>query len=210
MIRFKDRRDAGKQLVERLAQYKDNKNVVVLGLPRGGVVTAYEVAQHLRLPLDIIVTRKIGAPLQPELAVGAITQDGEPIFNEALMQQLGITKDDVAPIIEEEKKEAQRRLNTYRGQREPLDLTNKIALLVDDGIATGATMRAAIKTARTLGAQKIIVAVPVLPEQEVETFEREADELVYVTAPSFFTGVGMVYESFAQTTDDEVIDLLSR
>ena len=209
-MRFRDRADGGQRLAKKLLTYKNNPKAIVLGLPRGGVVTAYEVAKELNLPLDIIVTRKIGAPGEPELAVGALTQDGKSLFNQELMDSLGLLKEDVAQIIEEERKEAQRRLTTYRGNRAPLDVKNKIAIIVDDGIATGATMRAAIASACNLGAQKIVVAIPVAPPESLKEIRKEADEVICLFVPEVMLGVGAFYDLFAQTDDATVIELLSK
>lgn len=208
-MKFKDRADAGKQLAQNLEQYLENKNIIVLGLPRGGVIPAFEVASALGLGLDIIVTRKIGAPMQPELAVGALTQDGQPMLNQDLIAKLSITRQDLEPIIAVEQQELQRRLKRYRGARPPLDLHGKIALLVDDGIATGATMLAAIKSARKLGAERIIVAVPVSPSDSLAKIKNEADEVVSLITPESFIGVGGFYQKFAQIEDEKVIDLLN-
>src|SRR5579872_2772983 len=156
MILFKDPFDAGIQLAARLLHYKNAPNTIVLGLPPAGVVGAIQVAQALNLPLDIVVPRKIGAPDQPELAVGAIAQDGTLVWNEDVKQLLGLTGADLSPIMDLEYKEAKRRFNLYRAGRLPLNLKHMTAILVDDGIATGATMRVAIKSARALGAQKIV------------------------------------------------------
>ena len=209
-MRFKDRSDAGKQLAKQLMQYKNNPNAIIIGLPRGGVVTAFEVARALELPLDIVVPRKIGAPGDPELAVGALTEDGIAIFNEDLMKALGLTEDDVKHIIDAEKKEAIRRLTLYRGDRAPLNLEDKIVILIDDGIATGATMRAAIASAQKKGAQKIVVAVPVSPPQVIERIKKEVDEIICLQIPEFFWGVGAFYDVFAQTEDEEVIALMKK
>ena len=207
-MKFKDRVDAGRQLADALESYQAKDDVVVIGLPRGGVVTAFEVAQILELALDIILTRKIGAPMQPELAVGALTQDGEPTFDQNLMEQLGLTQKDLEPVVAEERQEAKRRLQLYRGDKLPLDLNGKTVIMVDDGIATGATMRAAIKSARSLGAEKIVVAVPVSPADSLEKIKREVDDTVCLYVPAVFFGVGGFYEQFAQTEDEQVIRLL--
>ncbi len=207
-IPFVDRVDSGIQLAEKLNAYKDNPDAIVIGLPRGGVVTAAEVAKKLNLPLDIVVPRKIGAPFNEELAVGAITQDGEIVWNERIVKSLHLQPDDVADTIERERKEAQRRLDLYRGNRPPLNLKNKIALLIDDGIATGATMRAAIAYAKKQGAQKIIVGTPVATADTLMLLEPEVDQIISVLIPSTFLGIGAFYESFPQTEDDEVIALM--
>ena len=209
-MKFKDRQDGGKQLVPALLKYKNNPDAIVLGLPRGGVVPAYEIAKELHVPMDIIVTRKIASPMQPELALGALTQEGVPMFDERVLAMVGVSKEDLAPIVHAETLEAQRRLKLYRGDRAPLDLQNKIAIIVDDGIATGATMRAAIMSARAMGAKKIIVAVPVSPRDTLKKLENEADEIICLHIPDTFWAVGQFYDVFAQTEDEEVIDLMNR
>jgi len=209
-VRFIDRRDAGRKLVPLLEKYKDKKDVIIIGLPRGGVVNAYEVAKELNLPLDIIVVRKIGAPMQPEFAVGAISQEGDVLLDHNIMNMVGVKEKDLQTIVEDEKQEAKRRLALYRGDRAPLDLINKTVILVDDGLATGATMRAAILSARRMGAQKIIVAIPVSPKDTLKKIEQEADEVVCLYTPDVFWGVGGFYDVFYQTEDNKVIDLLSK
>lgn len=205
---FKDRADAGRQLVPLLQHYAHAKDTMVVGLPRGGVVPAYEIAHALGLPLDIVVSRKIGAPSQPELAVGALTEDGTVIFNHEIMQTLGLSPADVGSIIEDEKREAQRRLTVYRAGMESRDFRGKTVIIVDDGIATGATMRAAIASVRAQGAKKIVVAVPVAQVEEIATID--ADEIYCPLRVDYFPGVGAFYESFPQTSDQEVIDLLGQ
>ncbi len=210
MIRFKDRIDGGKKLAVLLASYKNNPNTIIIGLPRGGVVTAYQVAYELNLPLDLVVTRKIGAPTSSELAVGALTQEGNIVWNEALLKQLGLTVTDLADSIEKEKKESARRLSLYRGTRPSLNVKDKIVILVDDGIATGATMRAAIASVRAQGAKKIVVAIPVSSREALKKIKEEADEVVCVTVPEVFWGVGAFYDLFDQTEDEEVIELVKK
>lgn len=205
---FRDRKDAGEKLAEKLDKYKGKSDVVVLGLPRGGVVTANEVAKRLDLPLDIIVPRKIGAPGNPELAIGAITESGEGIFDEEIMKYVGADQEYIEKTMEEEKKEAQRRLKVYRGSKPPVDLKGKTVILVDDGIATGSTMRAAIASVKAKEAGKIVVAVPVLARDTVKKIEKEVDELIYVGAPLFFGAVGAFYQIFDQTEDEEVVEIM--
>ena len=207
---FKNRADAGRKLVPFLQQYKDKKDTIVIALPRGGVPTGYEIARELNVPLDIVVPRKIGAPMQEELAIGALTQDGSLMLNEVIMNKLGITQADVDPIIAKELQEAQRRLQLYRGDRPPLDLQGKTVLLVDDGIATGYTMRAAIESARTRGADKIIAVVPVAPPDSVNQLLRVVDDVVCLFQPEFLGGISRFYQDFGQTTDQEVIELLQK
>ena len=210
MMLFRDRVDAGKQLAQRLIAYKDNPETIVLGLPRGGIVTAFEVAKILDLPLDIVVPRKIGAPNNPELAVAAIAEDGSIVINDQLMNDLGLQLDDLRNLIAQEKKEAARRMNLYRAGRKPLELAGKTVLLVDDGIATGATMRAAITSVRSRGAKTIVVAVPVAPSEALDEIRSEVDDLICLSAPELFLGVGGFYGEFAQTEDQEVIDLMAQ
>ncbi|MFC1845528.1 phosphoribosyltransferase [Candidatus Dependentiae bacterium] len=210
MMKFKDRVDAGQQLVATLEKYRGDKEAIVIGLPRGGVVTAFEVATALGLDLDIIVTRKIGAPMQPELAVGALSQDGGQKLDYDLMTRLGLSEADLEPIIAAEQKELARRLSLYRQNREPLSLEGSVAIIVDDGIATGATMLAAIDSARTMGAKKIVVAVPVCPPDSLRKIEKVADELVCLFTPELFFGIGGFYQEFGQTSDEQVIQLLQQ
>lgn len=207
---FKDRRDAGRKLISKLAQFKNDPNVIVIGLPRGGVITASEIAQGLNLPLDLIVPRKIGAPYNPELAIGAITEDGEGIFDNKLISSLNVSQKYIDQEIEKEKEEAKRRIKEYRGDRPPLNLQNKIAILVDDGVATGSTMLAAIKSAKAKGAKKIIVAVPTTAQDSLKKIKKEVDEVVYLDAPFFFGAVGAFYEVFDQTIDEEVKSLMTK
>ncbi len=205
---FEDREDAAAQLVAKLEAYTHKEDVIVLGLPRGGVVTAAVIARALSLPLDIIVTRKIGAPHSPELAVGAVTEEGEVLRSEELIAELSVTNNYIAQEAAVQKQEAQRRLQTYRGDSPPLDLSGKTVLLVDDGIATGATMKAAIASAKAKGAQKIVVAVPVAPQETVEALKALVDDVVCLHAPESFAAIGQFYARFAQVTDEEVIKLL--
>ncbi len=222
-MRFKDRTDAGKILAKKLLAYKNNPDTIIIALPRGGVVIGFEVAQALNLPLDIVVPRKIGAPLNPEFAVGAVTEDGSAMLDPSLLALLKITEQDLVEIIAKEKEEAQRRLKTYRAGRAPLNLSNKIVLLVDDGIATGATMLAAIKSAQKREAQKIIVAVPVAPPDSIIKIKHAlgknstnnnanaiTDMIIVLHAPQDFGAISIFYDSFEQTTDKEVIALLEQ
>lgn len=204
---FQNRADAGLKLAEKLEKYKNAPDTVILALPRGGVVVGYEVTKELNLPLDIIVPRKIGAPGNPEFAIGAITETGEMILNEEVF---GISDEYLKNEAEKEKLEAERRLKLYRGSRPPLNLKNKTIIIVDDGLATGLTMRAAIVSVKKLGAQRIIVAIPVAPPDSVEFIKKEVDEIFYLDAPALFGAVGAFYKEFGQTTDEEVIDLLKK
>lgn len=207
---FKDRQDAGQKLAQALKKYKDQKDTLILALPRGGVVTAFEIAKELNLPLDLVVPRKIGAPDNEEYAIGAITESGEGIFNQEVIDSLGIPKEYLNKKIAEEKKEAQRRLKTYRQDRPILNLANKTVIIVDDGIATGLTMRAAIKSIKENKAQKIIVAVPVSAKDSLKEIGKEVDQIICLDAPLFFGAVGAFYHDFGQTSDEEVIELMKQ
>ncbi len=209
MEQFADRTEGAKALAKKLQSLKGQPDTIVLGLPRGGVVTAAVVAEELGLPLEIIVARKIGAPMSPELAVGALTADGAVHLNKPLMATLNVTEEDVAETIETEQAEAKRRETTYRGDRPPLDMKDKVVVLVDDGIATGATMKAAVVASKKGGAKKVIVAVPVLPAETVSDMAKAADSVVSVMAPDDFMAVGEFYREFAQVEDEEVVKLLS-
>lgn len=207
---FKDRVEAGILLAQRLLEYKDKPDAIVIGLPRGGVVAAYEVAKILGLPLDIVVPRKIGAPQNQELAVAAIAEDGSLIINDELMNYLGLQLDDLQHLIETEKQESARRMKLYRAGRAPLELAGKTVILVDDGIATGATMRAALMSARSRGATSIIVAVPIAPAEVLDDIRTEVDDLICLETPEQFFGVGGFYQHFPQVEDQEVIGLMRK
>lgn len=205
---FRDRVDAGRKLAAELQQYRDAKDTMVIALPRGGVVVGVEVAKALSLPLDIVVPRKISAPGNPEYAIGAITESGNPTWDRQAVSLTDASEEYLAKAVVKERAEAQRRLTTYRGNRPSRDVKGKTVLLVDDGIATGATMRAAITTLRAEGAQRIILAVPVAATDSIATLQSEVDEIVCLYAPQWFGAVGAFYDTFEQTTDDEVIALL--
>lgn len=207
---FEDRQDGGKKLAKSLKRFKSNNDVIILGLPRGGVVTAFEIANELNLPMDLVVPRKIGAPDNPEFAIGAITEDGKGVFDADVISSYSISEDYIKREVEKEKKEASRRLKTYRQDRDPLILKDKIVILVDDGVATGSTMIAAIESVKNKEAKKIIVAVPVTSRSALRKIEEMVDEVIYLDAPLFFGAVGAFYEVFDQTEDDEVIELMEK
>lgn len=207
---FHNRTEAGERLVAELTAYRNHPQALVVALPRGGVVTGYEIAHDLHLPLDIIVPRKIGAPNNPEFAIGAITETGEGLFDADIIERYHIPREYIAREVEKEKREAQRRLQLYRSGRPAHNLENKIVLLVDDGIATGSTMRAAIASVRTKKPQKVIVVAPVVSPDTLEKLRQEADDIIYLLAPPGFMAVGEFYEEFSQTNDREVIDLMER
>lgn len=205
---FRDRHDAGQKLAQSLEQYRGRKGVLVLGLARGGVVVAYEVAKALSLPLDVLCPRKVGAPGNPEYAIGAITETGEGIFHQDVIKALKIDPRYVKEAVEEERAEAQKRLEAYRKGRPPRELKGKTVLLVDDGLATGSTMQAAIRSVREEGVESIVAVVPVSPVETLRMIRDEVDEVVCLDTPEFFQAVGQFYEDFGQTSDEEVIDLL--
>ncbi|MGC1878704.1 MAG: phosphoribosyltransferase [Rhabdochlamydiaceae bacterium] len=210
MLLFKDRQDGGRQLAAQLSKYRDQKDVLVLGLARGGVVTAFEVASGLNLPLNVIVVRKIGAPGNEELALGAIAEHGEGIFNEHLIGILGVPSDHLKKEIQRQKKILKERLDLYRGDTPAPVIKGKTVILVDDGIATGASMRVAIKSVRDGEAKKIVLAIPVAAPDSLRKIEKEVDEVVCLSSPAFFEAVGAFYRVFDQTSDEEVIHLLAR
>ncbi len=207
---FTDRRDAGRQLALKLLKHKGQRNTIVLGLARGGVVTAAEIAAGLDLPLNVIVVRKIGAPGNEELAVGAIAEHGEGVFNEHLLGLLGVGQDYLKREIERQRKILKSRLELYRGSTPAPELHGQTVILVDDGIATGASMRVAIKSVRDAGAAKIVLAVPVAAPDSLRKISQEVDETVCLASPVFFEAVGAFYRSFEQTSDEEIVQLLSR
>lgn len=203
---FQNRSDAGKQLAERLRQYK-GANAVVLALPRGGVVVGYEVARLLGLPLDIVAARKIGHPQHPEYAICATDEKGTLLCNEAEAEL--VDQDWLSGEIEQQKKEVARRIKVYRGGKKSTQVTNKVAIIVDDGIATGLTMRLAIKAVKEQKPDRIIIAVPVAPSDTVREIRREADEIIVLEPPKDFMGaIGAHYQEFEQVEDEEVIRLL--
>ena len=206
MIVFADRVDAGRQLATRL-QHLRGQDAVVLGLPRGGVPVAFEVAQALDLPLDVIVVRKLGVPYQPELAMGAIGEGGARVLDSRVLAATRVTDDDLAVIESRERGELEARVARLRRGRDPVDLAGRIAVIVDDGIATGSTARVACEVARHLGAARVVVAVPVAPVEAARGLPG-ADEVVCVSAPAEFMAVGYHYRDFSPTSDEEVIVLL--
>lgn len=205
---FQDRVDAGRQLAKELDRFKDRRDVVVLALPRGGVPVGAEIARALHAPLDVLVVRKLGAPGQPELAMGAIASGGAVVMNPEVRAYFADQPDVIEAIAKREKQELARREQAYRGKRAPLDVTGKAAILVDDGAATGATMRAAVSALRALGAKRVIVALPVCSVEAKRLLDKEADEFICIEVPLSFYAVGQWYLDFGQTSDDEVRELL--
>jgi len=209
MRRFRNRKEAGQLLALELADYADRKDCVVLALPRGGVPVAHEISHALRIPLDILVVRKLGVPGHEELAMGAIASGGIRIINPHTLSALGISSGAVAEVERRELMEMERRERLYRGNKGPLEVREKSVILVDDGIATGATIRAAIASLRQRGARRIVVASPVAPESVVISLSNVAEEIVCVLKPKDFGGVGWWYEDFSQTSDEEVRHILN-
>jgi len=207
--RFLDRRDAGRRLGQRLTLYAGRDDVVVLGLPRGGVPVAFEVAQALDAPLEVFLVRKLGVPGHPELAMGAIASGGVRIVNAEVVDELAIGPDVIDRVAAEEATELERREDLYRRGRPLPPLEHRTVILVDDGLATGATMEAAIAAVRRLRAARIVAAVPVGARESCGRVAAAADDVVCAETPAFFSAVGQWYERFDQTTDDEVVDLLA-
>ena len=206
---FPDRSQAGKQLAEALAAYKGRKDVLVLALPRGGVPVGAEIAKALDLPMDLMLVRKLGVPGEEELAMGAVSMGGVCFLNDDIVRQLQISKPALDEVIERERQELLRRNGLYRGGQPAPALKDRTVILVDDGIATGADMRAAVRAAKQLGAKSVVVAVPVASDSAYAALEREADEVISLSIPPVFFGVGAFYEDFSQMEDDEVIALMA-
>lgn len=206
MALFRDREDAGHQLAQKLEHLRGDR-VVVVGLPRGGVPVAAVVAKHLGAPLDIIGVRKLGTPGQEELAMGAIGEGGVKVMNEELIRHLSVTDDDIARVETQQQEVLASRLAVFRSGKPEVSLEGLTAVIVDDGLATGATAKVACEVARARGATKVILAVPVAPAEEAAHFP-DADEIVVVATPEPFFGVGMHYDVFDQTDDEDVVRLL--
>lgn len=208
-VRFADRREAGRQLAALLRPLAGDPDVIVLGLPRGGVPVAYEAAEALDAPLDVFVVRKLGVPGHEEYAMGAIASGGIRVVNHEVVRQLQITAAAIEAVERDERRELERRERLYRGDRPVPSLRDRTVVLVDDGLATGSTMLAAVQAVRTQRPRRIVVAVPVASREACDTLRREADECVCVATPDPFYGVGLWYQNFNQTTDDEVQQLLA-
>jgi putative phosphoribosyl transferase len=204
---FRDRPDAGQQLAQRLSEL-DLEAPVVLGLPRGGVPVAAPVARLLGAPLDIILVRKLGVPSQPELAMGALGEDGVRVLNDDVLVTTSVTDDELQAVTGREQAELEARAARFRRGRPRVELEGRTAIVVDDGIATGSTARAAIRVARAHGAARVVLAVPVAPPRTCEHMRDEADAVVCLEQPARFWAVGQFYRDFSQTTDDEVVALL--
>ena len=207
---FRDRSDAGRKLAAALSGYAGGGDVLVLGLPRGGVPVAYEVAQALRAPLDVFIVRKLGFPSQPELAMGAVASGGVLVLNDDVVRQLDVPQSVIDRVAAAEQIEIERRERSYRGGRPAPSVEGKTVILIDDGLATGSTMRAAARAERKLNPARIVIAVPLAAATTREVLRREADEIVCLATPEPFFAVGQWYANFEQTSDEEVRELLAR
>ncbi len=207
---FKDRGDAGRQVAQRLAQYENRDDVIVLALPRGGVPVGIQVAKALNAPLDVFLVRKLGVPGQEELAMGSIATGGVRVENDDVIQAARIPPHIIDRVAEQEQAELRRRENAYRGDRPPPPIKDRVVILVDDGLATGASMRAAVQAVRQREPKRLVVAVPVADPSVCRDFEDEVDEVVCVEVPRPLHGVGAWYEDFSQVTDAEVKPMIAR
>jgi putative phosphoribosyl transferase len=208
MTPFEDRRHAGRMLAATLSDFAGRRDLMVVALPRGGVPVAYEVARALDAPLDVLIVRKVGVPGHEELGIGALASGGIQVLNEPLIARLGVQRADLEEVLVQERAELQRREREYRGDRPALDVTDRTVILVDDGLATGSTMRAAALGLRRQDAAALVIAVPVAPPSTCEEMRSVADQVVCARAPETFYAVGAFYEDFTQTSDDEVRSLL--
>ena len=209
-MKFRDRSHAGKVLAEQLTRYEGRPSVLVLGLPRGGVPVAFEVAQALDAPLDVYVVRKIGVPGHEELAMGAVASGGIRVLNDSVIAALAIDEDAIARAAAVATTELGRRERAYRDDRGPVDVSGQTAILVDDGLATGSTMQAAARAVRAQAPERVVVAVPVASEETCEAFRADVDEIVCAFTPESLGAIGLWYDAFGQTSDEEVRDLLDR
>jgi len=207
---FPNRTEAGRLLADKLVKYAGRDDVIVLGLPRGGVPVAFEVAQRLGAPLDVFIVRKLGVPGFEELAAGAIASGGVRVLNQDVVRAIPHAEEAIEAVTAKETAELERREHIYREGRPAPELRDRVVILVDDGLATGATMRAAVKALRQRGVAKIVVAVPVGPPDTCREIEQEADETICLCTPPFFQAVGQYYEDFSQTSDEDVRELLSQ
>jgi putative phosphoribosyl transferase len=209
-MRFKNRSEAGQLLAGALDHYRDRPDALVLALPRGGVPVGYEIAKTLHLPLDVFIVRKLGVPGEEELAMGAIASGGVRSLNKSVIEQLGIPESIIDSVSDREARELERRELLYRGDKPPINVSNRVVILVDDGLATGSTMKAAVAALRRQNPSRIVVAVPTAPPDACDEIRPNADELVCAVTPEPFFSVGLWYEHFDQTSDAEVTELLHR
>jgi predicted phosphoribosyltransferase len=209
MTVFEDRRDAGRQLAKKFDRYIGVGNVVVLGLPRGGVPVAYELATHLAAPLDVLVVRKLGVPGHEELAMGAIASGDVEVVDPTIVARAGVTPERLQAVVDAERRELARREQVFRGGRPPRDVAGKIAIVVDDGLATGASMAAALDAIRTRKPARLVAAVPIAPPETCRALRARADDMICLVTPPRMYAVGVWYRDFAQTTDQEVRTLLA-
>ena len=207
-MRYRDRREAGQLLAERSEFLRGRKGLLVLGIPRGGVVVAAEIAQALDAPLDVFIARKLGAPNNPELAVGAVASSGEVVLDQHFIAILGVSQSYLDGEIKRQQAEIQRRMKAYRGNRPAPDFKDKTVILVDDGVATGSTMRASVQALRATELRELIVALPVGPPDTIQELADMVDRMICLHTPSFFQAVGAFYRDFSQTSDAEVIQIL--
>jgi len=208
--RFRNRTDAGRQLAEKLAAYANRPDVLVLALPRGGVPVAFELARAFGAPLDVFLVRKLGVPGYEELAMGAVATGGVRVLNDEIVRGLGISEHEIDAVVARELRELSRRDRLYRGDRPPSDVAGRTVILVDDGLATGATMRAAVQALRQQQPGRIVAAVPTASPDTCQVLKAEADDVICAITPEPFFAVGHWYDDFTQTTDDEVRELLAR
>jgi putative phosphoribosyl transferase len=211
---FHDRREAGRLLAARVSACLDEIDVagrpLVLALPRGGLPVGQEIAAHVGGDLDVTVARKIGMPWQPEFGIGAVTADGPPLFAQAVLRQVGLTEAELAPAVRREREEARRRLHSYRGDREPPQITDRVVIVADDGVATGVTAMAALREVRSNGPRRLLFAAPACAKEAVESLSGEADAVVCVHIPEYFAAVGAWYRDFPQLTDQDVHAILAQ
>ncbi|HLF25810.1 MAG TPA: phosphoribosyltransferase family protein [Anaerolineae bacterium] len=208
-MRFADRVEAGRQLAAQLIDLRDDVDVIVLGIPRGGVVVGYEVALALGAPFDVALSRKLGAPDNAELAIGALAENGARVLDDFLIAQLRVPADYIERVTRQERREIERRGPLYRGRRPPLEVHDRTAVIVDDGVATGSTLTVTLRALREQGAHTLVAAAPVIAGEALERLGALADRVVYVEAPSFFASVGGFYDHFEQVSDAEVRELLA-
>lgn len=206
MTVFSDRKEAGKMLASKLTEYAEKS--IVLAIPRGGVVVGYEIAHKLQVPLDVIVPRKVRAPFNPELAIGAVTEDGTTILDRQLVEYLGVSESHIKEESERQRQEIKRRLKVYRGDKPFPTLKGLHVIVVDDGVATGATVKAALASMRKKDPESVVLAVPVAPPSTLRELEKDADVVVCLATPEPFYAIGQFYKNFAQTSDEEVKRLL--